>query len=156
PPHPNQLQHRLSGMPTRRAGRRTGLQARHEAGTTTCWPAVRPVPVTWTRPASSSKRPRVTGTRRWPLDETTSTAEPPPARARSAVTGTTRMLATVAVVMASWTGAWSRSPVPADGVIWMWTVGEPPELPAVATVPTEVTVPGTVRLSGMVIVTGSP
>ena len=47
----------------------------HRFGTTTRWPAARPDPVTWTRPSASSKRPRVTGTRRWmPSASTTSTA----------------------------------------------------------------------------------
>ena len=44
------------GWPRVGAGRWGG----HTLGTTTCWPAKIPGPLTWTSPSASSKRPRVT------------------------------------------------------------------------------------------------
>src|SRR6202035_2910483 len=95
----------------------------HAEGTTMCWPEARPDPLTWTRPSASSKRPRETGTRGWtPPAEPAPTAYPPLANERRALTGTTSALGTLAVVMATWTGAWSRLPVAAGSEGVMSTV----------------------------------
>src|SRR6202035_2916645 len=106
---------------------------------------------------------------------TSSTEYPPPDRATRALTGTTRTLLTLPVVMVTLTGVWSQPPVAAGsvGVTKTATVGpdEPgPLLPeeaeevsddeleeaGVATVPTEAMTPGVVRLLGRVMATLSP
>src|SRR5262249_56725656 len=55
--------------------RRSGRGGAHDAGTTTRWPAARPLPLTCTIPSASSNRPTWTATSRWtPPAPTSSTA----------------------------------------------------------------------------------
>src|SRR5262249_29290930 len=142
-----------------RCGGGQGCRGAHDAGTTTRWPAASPEPVTCTSPAASSNMPSCTGTR-WcaPLGVTSSTAYPPLASASSAATGTVRALCTVAVVIDTRTGAWSRLPVAAgcSGVTCTATVGAADWDAAVATFAIDDTRPGVVLPSGSVIVTSSP
>src|SRR5262249_52884482 len=124
-----------------------------DAGPTTRCPAAKPAPDTWTSPAASSNSPRVTGTKWWrPPGLTSSTAYPPAARASSAATGTTRASLTLAVVIDTVTGAWSKAPAArgwARGMITV-TFGL---VPPVATLDTP---PGVTWPVGKVIITLSP
>src|SRR5262249_17015800 len=127
-----------------------------DAGPTTRCPAAKPAPDTWTSPAASSNSPRVTGTRWWrPPGLTSSTAYPPAARASSALTGTTRASLTLAVVIDTVTGAWSKAPAARGGARATITVtfGLVPPVP---TWPTKDTTPGVTRPVGRVIITLSP
>ncbi len=90
----------------------------------------------------------------------TSTTYPPGGRASSAPTGTARAFLTLAVVMFTVTGAWSRVPAAFGSVSCTCTgivaVAFGPDPDVVATVPTEETTPGVVVPSGSVMLTVSP
>src|SRR5262249_40216481 len=155
--HRLQLQHVFLAAGQHWYRRRTGLRCgSHDDGTTMRCPAARPEPETCTSPAASSNSPRLTGTRGCrPPGVTSSTAYPPLARASSALTGTTRALLTLAVVIDTVTGAWSRVPA-AFGWVSLTRTVTVGVVPRVATVPTEDTTPGVVWPVGRVTVTLSP
>src|SRR5215470_9115660 len=156
--HLLQLQHRRPTRPLPAdQGRPCGG---HDSGTTTRCPGAS-APVTCTSPEVSSKIPGLTGTqlRAFP-GPATSTTYPPGDRASSAPTGTARTLLTLAVVMFTVTGAWSRVPAAFGSVSFTCTgivvAGLPPDPDVVATVPTAVATPGVVVPSGSVMLTVSP
>src|SRR5215467_3759884 len=162
--HLLQLQHR---RPTRPVPADQGRpRGGHVAGTTMRCPGAS-TPVTCTSPEVSSKIPGLTGTQRRVFPgPTTSTTYPSGDRASSAPTGTARTLLTLAVVMFTVTGAWSRVPAAFGSVSFTCTgivvaglcpcCGVCDAGVAVATVPTEDTTPGVVVPSGSVMLTVSP
>jgi hypothetical protein len=115
-----------------------------------------PSPLISTRPAANM--PVFTATYRLDAPVTTWTPYPPSASATSAPTGTDRTSLACAETRVTSTGAPSRLPSFdwSDMVIVTGTVAAPPLAPAVATVPTEATVPVTVVPEGSVTVAEMP